>query len=78
VWQYCTFTPEDFEKKKKKFKIEIDHNEIFIPRLFMNERKEVYNKFYGAMSLQYHDNLNLTNEQCSLVSMYRSERKEEI
>jgi predicted metalloendopeptidase len=48
VWQFCTFTPEEYEKKKKKLKIETDRNEIFIPKLFMKESGKRFDDLYGA------------------------------
>jgi hypothetical protein len=48
VWQYCTFTPEEYEKKKEKLKIDTHYNEIFIPKLFLNETSKKFNGLYGA------------------------------
>jgi hypothetical protein len=47
VWQYCTFTLEDYEKKKAKMKIEREYLELFIPKLFMDEKGKKFDRFYG-------------------------------
>jgi hypothetical protein len=48
VWQYCTFTPEEYEKRKEKLKIERGYCEIFISKLYMEEYDEEFNGLYGA------------------------------
>jgi hypothetical protein len=48
VWQYCTFTPEDYEKRKEKLKTKRGFCELFIPKLFMNEWGTRFEGLYGA------------------------------
>jgi hypothetical protein len=48
VWQYCMFTPEDYEKKKEKLKITWNYSEIFIPKIFMEELGKRFDGLYGA------------------------------
>jgi hypothetical protein len=51
VWDYCTFTPEEYEKKRKKLKVERGYCEIFLPRLYMQEYNVKFNGLYCAYSI---------------------------
>jgi hypothetical protein len=45
------FTPEEYEKKRKKLKDERGYCEIYIPRLNMQEYNVKFNGLYGAYSM---------------------------
>jgi hypothetical protein len=52
IWQYCTFTPKEYERRKEELKIVGDCCEIYVPSLSMEERSEKFDGLYGAYCIQ--------------------------
>jgi hypothetical protein len=75
VRQYCTFTPEEYEKKNAKFGIKRGYYEIYISILLMDQREKNYDKFYGAINISGQIE-NVTLEQDSIMRNYRMNERE--
>jgi hypothetical protein len=76
VWDYCTFTPEEYKERRDKLKIQKGLSEIFVPKLSMEEYTIKFGKLYGAYAINGDDPFD-EQEFTDIIQNYRSDNNRE-